>query len=80
MRYVPELYFKSPAEMCELFRDFPSDANTLKIGERCHLDLEFGPPSSGVSRTPGSARRISRELCYEVCGSATANARRTTQS
>src|SRR5437899_8881650 len=34
MRYVPELYFKSPAEMRELFRDFPEAiANTLEIGE-----------------------------------------------
>src|SRR5678815_462868 len=32
MRYLPELYFKSPAEMSELFRDFPEAvANTLKI-------------------------------------------------
>src|SRR5437899_5196110 len=43
MRYVPELYFKLPAEMRELFRDFPEAiANTLEIGERCHLDLAFG--------------------------------------
>src|SRR5678809_1365798 len=43
MRYLPELYFKSPAEMSELFRDFPEAiANTLKIAERCNLNLEFG--------------------------------------
>jgi len=43
MRYVPELYFKSPDEMREVFRDFPQAIqNTLEIGERCHLDLEFG--------------------------------------
>ena len=43
MRYVPELYFKSPAEMREVFRDFPEAiTNTLEIGERCHVDLEFG--------------------------------------
>ena len=43
MRYAPELYFKSPAEMRELFRDFPEAiTNTLEIGERCNLDLEFG--------------------------------------
>src|SRR5215470_8847717 len=43
MRYLPELYFKSPAEMRQVFRDFPEAiTNTLRIGERCHLDLEFG--------------------------------------
>src|SRR5881392_1921034 len=68
MRYVPELYFKSPAEMRELFRDFPEAiANTLEIGERCHLDLEFGrskypeyPAPAGKSR-----EEYLRELCYE---------------
>src|SRR6266849_1476583 len=35
LRYEPELYFKSPAEMSELFRDFPEAiANTLEMGER----------------------------------------------
>src|SRR5437667_9999471 len=43
MRYVPELYFKSSAEMREVFRDFPEAiTNTLEIGERCHVNLEFG--------------------------------------
>src|SRR5881392_2127421 len=43
MRYVSELYFKSPAEMSELFRDFPEAiANTLEIAARCNLNLEFG--------------------------------------
>ncbi len=68
MRYVPELYFKSPSEMRELFRDFPEAiANTLSIGERCHLDLEFGrskypeyPAPAGKSR-----EEYLRELCYE---------------
>ena len=43
MRYLPELYFKSPAEMRQVFRDFPEAiANTLQVGERCHIDVEFG--------------------------------------
>src|SRR2546423_4921129 len=68
MRYKPELYFKSPEEMRELFRDFPDAiANTLAIGERCHLDLEFGrskypeyPVPAGVSR-----QGYLRELCCQ---------------
>lgn len=45
MRYVPELYFKSPAEMIALFRDYPEAiTNTLAIAERCNLEIEFDKP------------------------------------
>src|SRR5262249_15480353 len=68
MRYLPELYFKSPAEMRQVFREFPEAiANTLHIGERCHLLLEFGrskypeyPVAAGKTR-----EGYLRELCYE---------------
>src|SRR5881227_1860362 len=68
MRYVPELYFKSPAEMRELFRDFPEAiANTLEIGERCHHDLEFGCSKyPEYPAPPGKTREeYLRELCYD---------------
>ncbi len=68
MRYVPELYFKSPAEMRELFRDFPEAiANTLEIGERCHLDLEFGCSKYPEYPAPAGKTREEylRELCYD---------------
>lgn len=43
LRYNEELYFKSPAEMEELFRDLPGAVeNTVKIAEKCNLLLEFG--------------------------------------
>jgi DNA polymerase III subunit alpha len=67
MRYVPELYFKSPDEMREVFRDFPQAiANTLKIGERCHLDLEFGRSKYPEYPVPAGKTREDylRELCY----------------
>src|SRR5437016_4870787 len=68
MRYSPELYFKSPAEMRELFRDFPEAiTNTLAIGERCNVTIEFGkskypeyPVSEGQTR-----EGYLRELCYK---------------
>src|SRR6266550_852240 len=68
MRYVPELYFKSPAEMRELFRDFPEAiTNTLEIGERCHVDLEFGRSKYPEYPAPAGKTRESylRELCYK---------------
>jgi DNA polymerase-3 subunit alpha len=66
MHYVPELYFKSPEEMRELFRDFPEAiSNTLEIGERCHLDLEFGRSKYPEYSVPEGKTREGylRELC-----------------
>src|SRR5437588_106040 len=68
MRYEPELYFKSPAEMREIFRDFPEAiTNTLEIADRCNLEIEFGkskypeyPVSAGKTR-----EGYLRELCYK---------------
>jgi len=67
MHYLPELYLKSPAEMRELFRDFPeSISNTLLIGERCNLELEFGKSKYPEYTVPEGKTREGylRELCY----------------
>src|SRR4030067_1448838 len=38
-----QVYFKSPEEMKELFKDYPTAIeNTLRIAEECNLELEFG--------------------------------------
>jgi DNA polymerase III subunit alpha len=66
MHYAPELYFKSPAEMRTLFKDHPDAiTNTLVIGERCDLTIEFGrskypeyPVLTGQTR-----EAYLRELC-----------------
>ena len=66
MRYAPELYFKSPAEMRELFRDFPKAIdNTLAIGERCDLTIEFGKSKYPEYPVPDGQTRESylRDLC-----------------
>jgi len=68
MRYMPELYFKSPAEMREVFRDFPEAiTNTLEIGERCRVELEFGRSKYPEYPAPAGKTRESylRELCYQ---------------
>ena len=67
MRYTPELYFKSPAEMGEVFRDFPEAvANTLEIGKRCNLTIEFGKSKYPEYPAPEGKTREGylRELCY----------------
>jgi DNA polymerase III, alpha subunit len=79
MRYLPELYFKSPAEMRQVFRDFPEAiTNTLHIGERCRLDLEFG--GSKYPEYPAPAEKRGKHICASfatrVCARATANGRR----
>src|SRR3989442_8794741 len=39
-----EFYLKTPAEMAERFRDYPEAvANTVRIAQRCHLQLESKP-------------------------------------
>src|SRR3954464_2728037 len=68
MRYLPELYFKSPDEMRQLFRDFPEAiTNTLDIGERCRLDLDFGSSKYPEYPAPDGKTREGylRELCYQ---------------
>src|SRR5436189_352783 len=68
MRYAPELYFKSPAEMRELFKDFPEAiTNTLAIGERCNVTIEFGKSKYPEYPVPERQTREGylRELCYK---------------
>jgi DNA polymerase-3 subunit alpha len=68
MHYKPELYFKSPEEMRELFKDFPEAiTNTLEIGERCNLAIEFGKSKYPEYPVPDGKPRgdYLRELCYK---------------
>ncbi|MDQ6625672.1 MAG: DNA polymerase III subunit alpha [Verrucomicrobiota bacterium] len=68
MRYTPELYFKSGAEMRALFAEHPSAiTNTLEIAERCNLDLEFGKSKYPEYPAPEGKTREAylRELCYK---------------
>jgi DNA polymerase-3 subunit alpha len=68
MHYPTEVYFKSTAEMRALFSEIPEAlTNTLRIAERCDLQLEFGvskypayPPPEGITRD-----EFLRKLCYE---------------
>jgi DNA polymerase-3 subunit alpha len=68
MRYVPELYFKSPEEMRALFQAHPDAvANTLRIAERCNLKLEFGKPKYPNYTPPEgfTQNQYLRSLCEE---------------
>ncbi|MBK5205429.1 MAG: DNA polymerase III subunit alpha, partial [Polaromonas sp.] len=52
-RFTREQYFKSAAQMAQLFADVPSAlANTLEIARRCNLTLELGKPMLPNYPTP----------------------------
>ena len=52
-KFTREQYFKSSAQMTELFADLPSAvANTLEIARRCNLVLELGKPRLPNFPTP----------------------------
>jgi len=52
-RFTREQYFKTTAQMTELFADLPSAvANTLEIARRCNLTLELGKPRLPNFPTP----------------------------
>ena len=66
MHYAPELYFKSPEEMRELFKDFPEAiTNTLAIAERCNLEIELGKSKYPEYSVPDGVNREQylRDLC-----------------
>jgi DNA polymerase-3 subunit alpha len=47
MRYSPEVYFKSPAEMRALFAEFPEACDaTLEIAGRCNVEIKLDSTSS----------------------------------
>ena len=60
------IYFKTPAEMEELYKDIPEAiANTEKIAGMCNLELEFGRlhlPDSGIPAGKDPDEYL-RELC-----------------
>ncbi|MDE2607435.1 MAG: DNA polymerase III subunit alpha [Burkholderiales bacterium] len=52
-RFTREQYFKSAAQMAQLFADLPSAiANTVEIARRCNLTLELGKPRLPNFPTP----------------------------
>ena len=67
-RFSPQQYFKSQAEMAELFADVPSAlANSIEIAKRCNLALELGRARLPEFPTPAgvSLDRYCRELSLQ---------------
>jgi DNA polymerase-3 subunit alpha len=67
LRYNEELYFKSPAEMAEVFPDLPEALeNTVKIAESCNLLLEFGKTYLPVFPVPDGYENLDDYLGREA--------------
>lgn len=65
-----EFYVKSPAEMYKLFGYVPEAiANTVKIADRCNVELEFGKNKLPAFDLPpwfnGTNYDFLKKLCYE---------------
>jgi len=68
LHYLPELYFKSPQEMAEIFREVPEAiSNTVRIAERVGLKMEFGQSKYPAYDPPEGKTREGylRELCLK---------------
>lgn len=66
MRYPTELYFKSPQEMHALFAEVPEAlTNTLRIAEKCDLQIEFGKPKYPQYEPPAGKSR--EGYLHELC-------------
>ncbi len=73
LKYSPELYLKSPAEMRQIFRDVPQACdNTLAIAEKVDLKLDFSaryaPTYAPPAQADGAAQSPEdylRDLCLE---------------
>lgn len=63
-----QFYYKTEEEMRALFPDCPQAAdNTVKIAERCNVELEFGKTKLPRFDTPNGQENTAyfRERCYE---------------
>ncbi|MCB1231621.1 MAG: DNA polymerase III subunit alpha, partial [Verrucomicrobiae bacterium] len=71
MRYSPEVYFKTTAEMTKLFRHCPEAIrNTLVIADRCNVEIKLDSASSEkypqFDAPDGSSReQYFRKVCFE---------------
>lgn len=71
MHYSKEVYLKSPAQMREIFKDYPEACdNTLLIAERCNVTIKLDPASSEkypLFDTPDGSPREEylKKVCYE---------------
>ena len=63
-KFTEEQYFKSQAQMCELFEDLPEAIeNTLHIARRCNVFFQFG--TDYLPNFPGSGEKSATQVLEE---------------
>ena len=69
LRFDNHFYFKSVDEMREALKEYPPEAiaNTLKIADRCNLELDYGKNVMPEYEVPEGHTNDSylKELCYQ---------------
>ena len=66
MHYVGDYSIRSPEEMKSVFKDFPGAVeNTLKIAERCNVEIKFKKNLIPSFKTPNSIS--AQEYLLELC-------------
>lgn len=68
LRYVPEVYFKTPEEMAQIFGELPEAlSNTVRIAERVSMKMDFGKSKYPAYDPPEGKTREQylRGLCFE---------------
>jgi len=67
MRYVTEVFFKTPEQMRDMWRDYPEACdNTLAIAERCGFKLDDTPKYPNYTPPPGKTQNeYLREITLE---------------
>jgi len=62
-----EFYVKSPEEMIHLFRDVPEAIeNTVRIADRCHVELEFGVNKIPPFKLPNGYKGTENDFLREI--------------
>jgi DNA polymerase-3 subunit alpha len=66
-KFTREQYFKSSAQMVELFADIPSAvANTLEIAKRCNVSLVLGKPHYPTTPRPMAWRLMNTSALHRT--------------
>ena len=68
MSYPPDVFFKSPGQMREMFSDVPQACdNTLLVAQRCNVEIDTKSRHSPTFKPPDgtTAEQFLTKLCYE---------------
>ena len=68
MSYPPDVFFKTPAQMREMFSNVPAACdNTLIVAQRCNVEIDMKTKHAPTFKPPDgtTAEQFLTKLCYE---------------